>query len=115
MPASGKITTHVLDLATGRPAAGVRVQIFVGGKLIASLTTNRDGRTDEPLAAGEMFVRGQYRIDFFVGDYHVAQGLADAKRFLDVVPIAFNVDDVARSYHVPLLVSPWAYSTYRGS
>lgn len=118
--AAGKLSTHVLDIANGKPAAGVRIELYrVGapggaGPLVEAVT-NADGRTPAPLLAGEDLTPGTYRLAFHVGEYFAAIGHADAKRFLDVVPIVFTVDDPAAGYHVPLLVSPWAYSTYRGS
>jgi len=108
-----KLTTHVLDLSRGCPAAGVRIVCFRGEEKIGSALTNADGRVSQPLA--EALVIGTHRIEFFVGDYFAKQGHADAKAFLDVVPIVFVVNDVERSYHVPLLITPWSYSTYRGS
>lgn len=113
--ASGKLSTHVLDQAHGRPAMGVGVKLYRGAELVTSTVTNSDGRTNAPLLTGNAFRPGAYRIEFAVGDYFASIGNADAKRFLDVVPIVFHVDDPSRGYHVPLLVSPWAYSTYRGS
>lgn len=113
--AHGKLSTHVLDQAHGRPAAGVRVALYRGTELITSTVTNADGRTDAPLLSGDALVPATYRIEFSVGDYFASLGNADAKRFLDVVPIVFCVDEPSKGYHVPLLVSPWAYSTYRGS
>ncbi len=117
---AGKLSTHVLDTASGCPAAGVRVSIFyVDGHgapvLMRSVVTNADGRTDGPLLDGHRFAAGKYRIDFAVGDYFAERDHPDARRFLDVVPIAFTIEDATAGYHVPLLVSPWAYSTYRGS
>jgi len=112
---SGKLSTHVLDTAHGKPAAGVRVELYRDDVLLLQVVTNADGRTDAPLLVGEAFVAGKYRIDFHIGDYFLTLGHADARRFLDVVPIVFVVDDATRGYHVPLLVSPWSYSTYRGS
>ena len=94
---------------------GVQVKLYRGSELLVTTVTNPDGRTDTPLLSGDAFTPGAYRIEFAVGDYFASIGNADAKRFLDVVPIAFHVDDPSRGYHVPLLVSPWAYSTYRGS
>ncbi len=111
----GKLSTHILDQVHGKPAGGVRVQLFREDRLLASVTTNADGRTDAPLLSGDAFVAGRYRIDFFIGDYYSQLSALDAKRFLDVVPIVFIVDDPAKNYHVPLLVTPWSYSTYRGS
>ena len=116
---AGKLTTHVLDTARGLPAAGVRIELHrieKGGKTpITETMSNRDGRTDLPLLSGEKMVAGTYRLLFHVGDYFAAAGSADAKKFLDVVPILLRIDDANAGYHVPLLVSPWAYSTYRGS
>jgi hydroxyisourate hydrolase len=111
----GALSTHVLDTATGRPAAGVRVRLFSGGRLLVETMTNDDGRTDAPLLTGDGFVPGTYRIEFGVGDYFASIDSADARQFLDVVPIVFVVTEPARGYHVPLLCSPWSYSTYRGS
>jgi 5-hydroxyisourate hydrolase len=117
---AGKLTTHVLDTAAGRPASGLRIELHRldgGGQMtqLADVTTNADGRTDAPLLIGDAMAAGRYRLLFHVGDYFAAAGSADAKRFLDVVPVLFRIDDAAAGYHVPLLVSPWAYSTYRGS
>lgn len=117
---TGTLTTHVLDTAHGKPAAGMRIELYrVGdpgdaGPLV-EVETNHDGRTPAPLLSGDGMQAGTYRLVFHVGGYFSARGHADAKRFLDVVPIVFNIDDAAGAYHVPLLVSPWAYSTYRGS
>lgn len=111
----GALSTHVLDTAHGRPAAGVRVSLYRGPALITTTQTNADGRTDAPLLTGDAFTPGTYRIEFAIGDYFAAAGDADARRFLDVVPIVFVVDEPAQGYHVPLLASPWSYSTYRGS
>ncbi len=77
--------------------------------------TNRDGRTDQPMLAAEQMVAGHYRLLFHVADYFASTGSVDARKFLDVVPVLFRIDDADAGYHVPLLVSPWAYSTYRGS
>jgi 5-hydroxyisourate hydrolase len=116
---AGKLTTHVLDTTTGKPAARVRIELHRlehGIKTpIADIVTNADGRTPTPLMADEKLIAGKYRLLFHVGDYFAQNGNADAKKFLDVVPILFVIDDPSASYHVPLLVSPWAYSTYRGS
>ena len=109
------LTTHVLDTASGRPAAGVRVALTREGTVVADTRTNADGRTDQPLLEGEAFKSGEYEITFHIGDYFRAAGaqLADPP-FLDVVPLRFLVTEDAH-YHVPLLVSPFGYSTYRGS
>ena len=105
------LTTHVLDTARGRPAAGVAIalaRLSDGGReLLAMATTNADGRTDEPLHA--RLDPGEYELEFAVGDY-----FGDAA-FLDRVPVRFRIADPDAHYHVPLLVSPWSYSTYRGS
>jgi 5-hydroxyisourate hydrolase len=114
----GRITTHVLDTAAGRPAAGLKVtltRLDGGSKVIAEAVTNADGRCDKPLLDDVAFAAGQYEIAFHVGAYFRRTGakLPDPP-FLDVVPLRFGVSEDAH-YHVPLLVSPFAYSTYRGS
>lgn len=117
----GRLTTHVLDTAQGKPAAGVAIELrTVGadgiGQLIASAVTNADGRTASPLLQDEAFLPGAYQLIFRVGDYFAAQGVTVSDLpFLDVIPIWFQIADASAHYHVPLLVSPWAYSTYRGS
>jgi 5-hydroxyisourate hydrolase len=115
------LTTHVLDTARGRPAAGLRIDLSAidregSPRLIKTVSTNTDGRTDAPLlAAGEM-ATGRYEIAFHVGAYFRSVGTAgDDSPFLDVVPVRFAIADTAAHYHVPLLVSPWSYTTYRGS
>ena len=112
---AGKLTTHVLDTARGTPAAGMTVCLYLEKVLIAKVTTNADGRADAPLISGERFAAGGYHLEFSVGDYYAAHDHPDARRFLDIVPVYFIVDDPKRPYHVPLLVSPWSYTTYRGS
>jgi 5-hydroxyisourate hydrolase len=112
----GKLTTHVLDLTTGRPAAGMRVELWsLDGKhtLLKAVTTNPDGRTDEPLLASATMVVGTYELVFFVKDYFVTHQTDSP--FLDRVPVRFALADARAGYHVPLLVTPWAYQTYRGS
>jgi 5-hydroxyisourate hydrolase len=114
----GRISTHVLDTAAGKPAAGLRVvltKLDGATAVVTDVTTNADGRTDKPLLDGAAFQAGRYEIAFHVGDYFRAAGvkLPDPP-FLDVVPIRFGVTADGH-YHVPLLVSPFAYSTYRGS
>jgi 5-hydroxyisourate hydrolase len=104
------LTTHVLDIASGRPAAGVAIELARDGEVIATAVTNADGRTDGPLL--ERLEAGVYELRFAVGDYFAAAG---DPPFLDVVPVRFGVSDPASHHHVPLLVAPWAYSTYRGS
>jgi 5-hydroxyisourate hydrolase len=114
----GRITTHVLDTAAGKPAAGLKIELTrLGGtrEAIATGVTNSDGRLDKPLLEGVAFAKGTYEIVFHVGDYFRASGAAlPDPPFLDVVPLRFGVAEDAH-YHVPLLVSPFAYSTYRGS
>ena len=112
----GKLTTHVLDTALGRPAAGMRVDLYTAdGSPLAETTTDADGRTAAPLLAGDSMKQGAYRLRFHVGDYFMAMNHPDARRFLDVVPVDFLITAPAEDHHVPLLVSPWSYSTYRGS
>ena len=111
-----RLTTHVLDTAHGRPAAGVAVTLRRGGEVVARAVTNADGRTDAPLLSGGPLRIGRYRLDFHVGDYFAARQVATADPpFLDIVPIRFAIAEPEGHYHVPLLVSPWSYSTYRGS
>lgn len=115
------LTTHVLDVARGVPARGVRVELHQLGDdgarvLVASAVTNTDGRTDAPLIAAADARKGKFELLFHAGDYFRAAGVALADPpFLDVVPIHFAIADPAAHYHVPLLVSPWSFSTYRGS
>ncbi len=115
----GRLTTHVLDTALGRPAAGLAVRLYrldgAGRRLLASAVTNADGRTDRPLLAGDAFGAGTYEIEFEAGDYHRAAGLAADHPFLDTVPVRFGISEAGANYHVPLLLSPFGYSTYRGS
>ncbi len=115
------LTTHVLDTARGRPAAGLRLDLAViepDGRtgLLKTVTTNADGRTDEPLLAEGEMKRGRYQLTFHVGPYFAAAGvpLSDPP-FLDQVPVRFAIADLELHYHVPLLVSPFGYTTYRGS
>ena len=112
----GKLTTHVLDTANGCPAAGMAVRLYHEGQPIHSLTLNADGRADAPLLQGEALTPGRYRLVFAVAEYFRARGveLPDPP-FLDEVPLDFGIADADSHYHVPLLVSPWSYSTYRGS
>ena len=118
----GRLTTHVLDTAQGRPAAGMAIELWLldtqhnGRTLLKTVLTNADGRTDTPLLAeGELQV-GTYELVFAVGNYFTGQGIAaSTPPFLDHVPVRFSIADPAAHYHVPLLTSPWAYSTYRGS
>lgn len=111
-----RLSTHVLDTAHGRPAAGLAIELYQGDRLVAAATTNADGRTDQPLLAGDTIPTGTFELRFHIGDYFAAAGVAMPEpRFLDVVPIRFGIADAAGHYHVPLLVSPYAFSTYRGS
>ena len=116
----GKLSTHVLDTAHGRPAAHVAITLYAvdGGSrtLLVRAATNLDGRCDAPLLEGEAFQAGYYELVFAAGDYFAALGVAMPEpRFVDRVTIAFGVADPSQNYHVPLVVTPWSYSTYRGS
>lgn len=116
---SGSLTTHVLDTAHGRAAAGMSLELFrIEGDRRRSLktaTTNADGRTGEPLLTEAEFGPGLYEIVFHVGDYFAGEPGVTDPPFLFLVPIRFGVAEAGAHYHVPLLVSPWSYSTYRGS
>ena len=105
------LTTHVLDTMRGQPAAGMKIELWSLDKkaLLKTVETNKDGRTDAPLLDGDSMVAGNYELIFFVGDYF------GEKEFLDRVPVRFIISNANTKYHVPLLVSPWSYSTYRGS
>jgi 5-hydroxyisourate hydrolase len=116
----GKLSTHVLDTAAGKPAADLRVELWSmrenGEQLVKTVRTNADGRTDSPLLEGPAMAVGTYELLFFVGDYFAAADVAESEpRFLDIVPVRFGIADASANYHVPLLVSPWSYTTYRGS
>ena len=121
----GRLTTHVLDTAHGCPGAGIKLRLYAEAPdnikgteavLIGEAETNVDGRCDEPLLTGERLRKGRYRIDFEVGDYFRGRGVALADpAFLETVSLRFGIADAGAHYHVPLLVSPFAYSTYRGS
>jgi 5-hydroxyisourate hydrolase len=116
----GKLTTHVLDTANGRPGAGIKVELFaLAGdtrRALKTTTTNDDGRCDEPLLEGDALVAGEYELVFGAGDYFASIGTkVPEPRFVDRVVLRFGVADAKAHYHVPLLVSPWSYSTYRGS
>ncbi len=113
----GRLTTHVLDIARGRPAAGMMLELArldenSERRVLKTARTNDDGRTDEPLLEEEGFERGVYEITFHVGEYF---GEGSDPPFLDRVPVRFGISDPNAHYHVPLLASPWSYSTYRGS
>jgi len=119
----GRLTTHVLDTAQGRPAANLALELWridsLGGgqrTLLKKLRTNADGRTDEPLLADDELTVGIYELVFAVGEYFATRpATAPMIPFLDQVPVRFGIADASVAYHVPLLASPWAYSTYRGS
>lgn len=109
----GKLTTHVLDTANGRPGAGMTIELLSlrasEWTQVKSVKTNADGRTDGPLLEGDAFQAGTYQLLFHVGAYFKSHG------FLDLVPVRFVIRDAGAHYHVPLLCSPWSYTTYRGS
>ena len=112
----GKLSTHVLDLTTGKPAAGIKIQLSQTGavpRVIETVLTNPDGRTDAPLLDHAAMAVGEYELLFFVREYFAGRGVECP--FLDHVPIRFTIVDPDAGYHVPLLVTPWAYQTYRGS
>ncbi len=116
---TGYLTTHVLDTARGRPAEGLAIELYRiegnGRVLLRRLTTNDDGRTDEQIMPSGEFATGTYELVFHVGDYLTATGTPpEEPRFLDLVPLRFGMSEEAH-YHVPLLLSPFGYSTYRGS
>jgi 5-hydroxyisourate hydrolase len=118
MPA--RLSTHVLDTANGCPARDMQIELWQldseKRKLLKTVRTNADGRTDQPLLSAEELRTGQYELVFYVGDYFATKAVPVSKlRFLDRVPVRFGIADANAAYHVPLLVSPWAYSTYRGS
>lgn len=105
------LSTHVLDTMRGRPAEGMKIELWSRDPsgLLKTVTTNKDGRTDGPLLSGDEMAAGSYELLFYVGDYF------GERTFLDQVPVRFVISDPAAKHHVPLLVTPWAYSTYRGS
>lgn len=117
---SAKISTHVMDTAHGCPASGMKIELWSlddgDPTLVTTAKTNGDGRTETPLMAEDEMKPGHYEIVFFVGDYFAAKTPTLPKtRFLDKVPVRFGIADPGASYHVPLLCSPWSYSTYRGT
>lgn len=118
----GKLTTHVLDTANGCPAAGMKITLWAiapdsqARTCLKAVETNADGRTDAPLLLGDDFKAGVYELTFEVGSYFAQKdSTLPQPYFLDVVPLRFGVAQVEAHYHVPLLTSPWSYSTYRGS
>ncbi len=113
----GRLTSHVLDTASGKPAASMQVELLdAAGRALKRVQTNRDGRFDQPLLEGTDLKKGRYVLRFRVADYFRAQGVALADPpFLDVVEVPFGIADNDAPYHVPLLVSPYSFTTYRGS
>nr|WP_314258176.1 hydroxyisourate hydrolase [uncultured Devosia sp.] len=118
MAGAGRLTTHVLDTAHGKPARGMRIELhYVHGDHTHHITdsyTNADGRVDQPLLSEDQFDKGEFEIRFHVGQYFERIGVELENPFLNVVPVRFTISEDAH-YHVPLLVSPYSYSTYRGS
>jgi len=115
-----KLTTHVLDIYSGKPGKGVKVELYYYSEAnkkekINSIILNNDGRTDNPLVEGSNFKEGKYEIVFFIGEYFKKLADVTSIPFLDDVVLKFGVSNAKEHYHVPLLVSPWSYSTYRGS
>ncbi len=114
-----KLTTHVLDIYSGKPGKGIKVDLYhlLDGKRekLNSVILNNDGRAEKPLIEGSNFKEGQYEIIFFVGDYFKKITETPKIPFLDDIIIRFGISNSKEHYHVPLLVSPWSYSTYRGS
>jgi 5-hydroxyisourate hydrolase len=121
----GKLSTHVLDTAHGKPAAGLRLELFElsanlmgdnSRQLLTTTLTNQDGRTDSLLLTPESMRPGTFELVFYAGDYFEKLGVVlPNPKFLDIIPIRFSIFDKEQNYHVPLLVSPYSYSTYRGS
>jgi 5-hydroxyisourate hydrolase len=117
----GRLTTHVLDIASGRPASNVRIELWTADepdrrRLLRTTATNADGRTDAPLLAGDAVAVGRYELVFYVGAYFTGSGAMVAEPpYLDQVPIRIGIADANSHYHVALLVAPWSYTTYRGS
>ncbi|MDA0981841.1 MAG: hydroxyisourate hydrolase [Proteobacteria bacterium] len=116
----GKLSTHVLDTSGGEPAAGMKIELSIlegeRWRALKSTITNSDGRTDAPLLEGAAFAPGQYQLVFHVAEFFRAQGQPlPEPPFLDRVPLRFGIADASANFHVPLLCTPWSYSTYRGS
>ena len=114
-----KLTTHVLDVFSGKPGKGIKVELFFlngdNREKINSIILNSDGRSDKPLVENETFKNGKYELIFYIGDYFKKITTLDEIQFLDDVVVRFGISNNKENYHVPLLVSPWSYSTYRGS
>jgi 2-oxo-4-hydroxy-4-carboxy-5-ureidoimidazoline decarboxylase len=121
LPVHGRLSTHVLDTTSGKPAAGIAIELtelsdLGAARVVARTVTNSDGRTDQPLIGGRPVPIGRYELSFAVGDYFAGRGAqASDPPFLDCIPLRFSVSDPEGHLHVPLLVTPWSYSTYRGS
>ena len=115
----GRLSTHVLDTAAGKPAAGMKIEFSIlenaTWRMLKTLRTNADGRTDELLMTGGAMKAGQYELLFHVADYFRSMQQLPDPPFLDRVPLRFGIADPLGHYHVPLLCTPWSYSTYRGS
>ena len=114
-----KLTTHVLDVYSGKPGSGIKVELYYLNKNQKekknTVILNQDGRSDKPLLEGENFLNGKYELIFFIGEYFKDILKSDELPFLDDVVIRFGISNSKEHHHVPLLVSPWSYSTYRGS
>jgi 5-hydroxyisourate hydrolase len=114
-----KLTTHVLDTFSGKPGKGIKVELFFldgdNREKLTSIFLNDDGRSDKPLVEKDKFKNGKYELIFYIGDYFRTITKLDQLQFLDDVVVRFGVSNNNKNYHVPLLVSPWSYSTYRGS
>ena len=114
-----KLTTHVLDVYSGKPGSGIKVELYYLNKNKKekknTVILNQDGRSDKPLLEGENFLNGKYELIFFIGEYFKNILKSDELPFLDDVVVRFGISNSKEHYHVPLLVSPWSYSTYRGS
>ncbi len=114
-----KLTTHVLDVYSGKPGKGIKVDLYYvqnnKREKLNSVILNNDGRTNQPLIEGSNFKEGKYELTFFVGDYFKKIAEIPKIPFLDDVVVKFGISNSKEHYHVPLLVSPWSYSTYRGS
>ncbi len=116
----GKLTTHILDTAAGKPGSNIQIQLYFlkddSWELVKETTSNDDGRCDAPLLEGDDLKVGQYELIFYAGEYFENQGIdLPTTKFLDEIVLRFGVPDASEHYHVPLLVSPYSYSTYRGS
>lgn len=115
----GRLTTHVLDTSSGKPAAGLKIELWsfaAKPELIKTVNTNQDGRVDGAILEGDSFKTGTYELRFHAGAYLRTSGVKlDEPAFLDVIPIRFGIANSSQHYHVPLLLSPYGYSTYRGS